>query len=197
MHTPESLTELLLQSEGPTLEFKSNTPPPESLSRLISGFANSGGGTVIVGVQEPNHVLGTDVARFEKLVQHAKERLRGQLELVHYPVNIGGKSLGVIEVSAAKVPVATPEGYFQRVGERDEPLNAQQLVQRMSTIRDPTAAISALSETITEQSKELSKLRESFEKANSWQRKAIYALLGAIATAVVKLGLAAFGAGGG
>ena len=195
MHTQQTVAQLLTQVEGPTLEFKVNTPLPESLARLLSSFANTSGGTVIVGVKEPDVILGTDIVRFEKLVTRAVERLHGQIDVAHYPVEVGGKKLGIIEVKPAKVPVAASEGYFRRVGERDEPFNAQQLVQRMSAVPDHGAAIASLSETIAGQSTEISKLRESFEKANSWRRKAFYALLGAIATAVVKLAFAALGAG--
>ena len=197
MHTPQSIALLLKQGEGQALEFKVNTPHPENLSRLISGFANTSGGTVVVGVREPETILGTDVARFEKFVQLAKARLHGEVNLTHYPVEIDGKNLGIIEITASKVPVAAQEGYFRRTGDREELLTAQQLVQRMSAVPDPAVAVSSLSETLAGQSAEFAKLRESFEKANSWKRKALYALVGAAATAVVKLVLAAMGVGAG
>ncbi len=63
----------------------------------------------------------------------------------------------------------------------------------MSAIPDHSEAITSLSETIAAQSKEIEKLRESFEDANSLKKKIFYALLGAAATAVVKLVLAALG----
>lgn len=195
MHTSEAIVGLLKQAESPTLEFKVNTPSPESLSRLISGFANTSGGTAIIGVREPDVIVGTNIDRFNKLVQRAKDRMHGDVELSHYSVEIEGKSIGVIDVKASKVPVASAEGYFRRVGDQEEPLNAQQLVQRMSAVPDHAAAISSLSETIAGQSIELAKLRESFEKANSWQRKVFYALIGSIATGVVKLVFAAFATG--
>lgn len=197
MHTPQSIAVLLKQGEGQSLEFKVNTPHPESLSRLISGFANSSGGTVVVGVREPQTILGTDVGRFERLVQLAKNRLHGEVNLVHYPVVVDGKSLGIIEIKASKVPVAAQEGYFQRAGDRDEPLTAQELVRRMAAVPDQALAVSSLSETLASQSAEFAKLRDAFEKANSWKFKTLYALIGAAATAVVKLALAAFGVGAG
>ncbi|HEV6966202.1 ATP-binding protein [Roseateles sp.] len=197
MHTPQDIERLLKQGEGPALEFKVSTPLPESLSRLISGFANTSGGTLIVGIREPNTISGTDIARFEKLVQRAKERLNGKVEIAHYSVEVEGKSLGVLEVQQSKIPIASPEGYFHRVGDREVPLDASQIVERMSSVPDHAAAIASLSKTIAEQSAEFGKLRESFEKVNSWKRKAFYALLGAAATAVVKLVLAAFGLAGG
>lgn len=197
MHTPQDIERLLKQGEGPALEFKVSTPLPESLARLISGFANTSGGTLIVGIREPNTIAGTEIARFEKLVQKTKERLNGKVEIFYYSVELEGKSLGVLEVKQSKIPIATPEGYFRRVGDREVPLEASQIVERMSSVPDHAAAISSLSETIAEQSAEFGKLRVAFERVNSWKRKAFYALMGAAATAVVKLVLAAFGVAGG
>jgi len=193
MHTPESISQLIKQGEGPTLEFKVNTPHPENLSRLISGLANTDGGTVVIGVREPATVLGTDIDRFKRLVQLARTRLHGEVEVIGYPVDVDGKHLGIIEVKRAKIPVASQEGYFRRVGDREEPLTTQQLVQTMAAVPDHSAAITSLSETISVQSGELAKLRDSFEKANSWQRKAFYAIIGAVASAVIKLVLVAVG----
>jgi predicted HTH transcriptional regulator len=197
MHTSQDIERLLKQGEGPSLEFKVNTPFSESLSRLISGFANTSGGTLIVGVREPNTIIGTDVARFEKFVQKTKERLNGKVEVTSYAVELEGKLLGVLEVQKSKIPIASPEGYFRRVGDREVPLDASQIVELMSSVPDHAAAIASLSKTIAEQSAEFGKLRESFEKVNSWKRKAFYALLGAVATTVVKLVLAAVGLAGG
>ena len=197
MHTPETIAQLLKQGEGPTLEFKVNTPHPENLSRLISGLANTSGGAVVIGIREPAIILGTDIERFKRLVQLARARLHGEVDLVDYSVDVDGKRLGVIEVKRARVPVASQEGYFRRVGDREEPLTTQQLVQSMAAVPDHSVAITSLSETIAGQSNELARLRESFEKANSWQRKAFYALIGAAATAVVKLALAVAGLGDG
>ncbi len=193
MHSPESIVQLLKQGESQTLEFKVNTPYSENLARLISGLANTSGGAIVIGVREPETILGTNIGRFEKMVQLARHSLHGEVELIHYPVEVEGKSLGVIEVKPSRIPIATQEGYFQRIGDREELLTAPQLVQRMAAVPDQTTAITSLSETIAGQSTELAKLRDSFEKANSWQRKAFYALIGAAATAVVKLVLAAVG----
>lgn len=164
---------------------------------MISGFANTSGGTLIVGVKEPNTITGTDIARFEKFLQKTKELLNGKVEISSYSVELEGKLLGVIEVQKSKIPIASLEGYFRRVGATEVPLDASQIVELMSSVPDHVAAIASLSKTIAKQSAEFGKLRESFEKVNSWTRKAFYALLGAVATAVVKLVLAAVGLAGG
>lgn len=193
MHTSETINQLLKQGEGPTLELKANIPHPENLSRLISGLANTSGGTVIVGVREPATILGTNIERFKRFVQLTRTRLHGDVDLVDYSIEIDGKEVGIIEVKQAKVPVATQEGYFRREGDQEVLLTAQQLVQTMTAVPNHADAITSLSDTIAGQSRELEKLRKSFEQANSWQRKVFYAFLGAAATAVVKLILAAVG----
>ncbi len=193
MHTLETIAQLIQQGEGPTLELKVNTPHPENLSRIISGLANTDGGTVVVGVREPTTFLGTDIDRFKRFVQIAKTRLHGAVEVIDYSIDFDGKHLGIIEVKRAKIPVASKEGYFRRVGDREEALTTQQLVKMMTAVPDHSAAINSLSETISVQSGEIAKLRDSFEKANSWQRKAFYAFIGAAASAVIKFVLAAVG----
>lgn len=196
MATSADVLSLVQRGEGPTVEFKVNTPLPENLARLISAFANGEGGVIIVGVREPNFIAGTDAARFNLLVPKGTARLSGNAQVRHEVVEVNGKAIGLIHVSPAKTPVAAPDGYFRRTGDTQAPMTVQQLVERMSAVPDHGASIQALSQTISTQTNEIGKLRESFENANSWKRKAFYALLGAAATAIVKLVLAAIGVTG-
>jgi predicted HTH transcriptional regulator len=196
MITEAQIRELLKQQEGPTLEFKVNTPMPEQLARLLSSFSNTQGGTVLVGVREaPNEIVGTDIDRFNTLVRRALERLHGGADVRHHHISVNGKNVGVIEVSRSQGLVASDTGYFQRVGEQDQPLSAQELASRVSTQPDRNAALASLTETITAQTGELTKLRESFDNANSWKRKLLWAAIGAATSAAAKGALAYFGLG--
>lgn len=196
MTTAADIRALVERGESLTLEFKVSTPLPENLARLLSSLANTEGGIVLVGIREPDVIAGTDAARFKLLVPKGIARLGGNVTISHEVVEVDGKTVGVIHVAAAKLPIAAPDGYFRRVGDAQEPMSAHQLVDRMSAVPDHGAAIQSLSQTISVQTSEIGKLRESFEKANSWKRKAFYALVGAAATAVVKLVLAALGLAG-
>lgn len=187
MLTPDQIQPLLRIGESSTIEFKANTPAPAVLARILSSFANADGGTVIVGVREPNAILGTDVERFNKLLRVSLEKLQGDIQVEHQIIDLEAKSIGIIQISAAKIPVASPEGYFRRVGTRDEPLAVQQLIERMSAAPNSLTAIESMSRTISAQTIEIAKLRESFEKANSWKRKVPYIVLGAVASAIIKL----------
>ena len=193
MLTLETLRALIAQPEGPTLEFKVNTPSPEILSRLMSSLANTQGGTIVVGVREPGEIEGVDPKRFERFAALAAQRLEPRAKVRQQVIDVNGKNVGILQIERSELPVASREGYFQRTGDRDEPFTAEQLVSRMSSVANHSKAIETLSHTIATQSSEFAALRQSFEKANSWQRKALYALLGAAATALVKLILAATG----
>lgn len=90
---PETIAQLLKQGESPTLEFKVSTPHPANLSRLISGLANTSGGTVLVGVREPGIIVGTDIERFKHIVQLARTQIHGELSLIDYSVDVAGKRI--------------------------------------------------------------------------------------------------------
>lgn len=196
MTTAADIRALVQRGENTSLEFKVSTPLPESLARLLSSLANTEGGIVLVGIREPHVIAGTDPDRFKLLVPKGIARLSGNVAISHKVVDVDGKAVGVIHVSAAKSPIAAPDGYFRRIGDAQEPMSAQQLVERMAAMPDHGAAIQSLSQTISVQTSEIGRLRESFEMANSWKRKAFYALMGAAATAVVRLVLAALGLAG-
>lgn len=105
-----------------------------------------------MGVREPATIFGANIGRFNRLVRLARMRLHGAIDLVDYSVEVDGKELESIEVKPAKILVATQEGYFRRVGDREELLTAQRLVQMMTEVPNHVAAIAALGETIAGQS---------------------------------------------
>lgn len=187
MITSEDLYALLAQGESDSLELKTNIPAPDKLAKLLSSLSNTKGGTVVVGVREPNNIVGTDIERFSKYVGLARCQLHGRLDVEYYPIAVEGKTLGIIEVRPAELPIATSEGYFKRVGEQDVLIGASQLATEFSSVSDPSAAITALTETISAQSSQIEQLRVSFEKANSMRVKFFFIILGAIIGGVVRM----------
>ena len=58
------LTRLLQQHEGKTLEFKRDLSSPDRFLRSVVAFANTSGGTVLIGVEDgTRHVLGVSEPR--------------------------------------------------------------------------------------------------------------------------------------
>ena len=184
--TPANLLPFVKQGESSTLELKVNTPEPANLARLISSLANTAGGTIVVGVREPSQVIGTNSARFDKIVKAATALCSGPLDATHYTLNINGLTVGIIEVKRASIPVAAPDGYYQRVGDSTRLLDARDLVTLLTANPDHNSVIASLVQ-------ELQKSRGSFDKANSLKTKFAWAVLGAIATGIGKVVLASLG----
>ena len=184
---------LIARGESQTVEFKERLPPPDVIARLVSAFANTEGGVILIGIREPNQVVGVPIEPFERAYQRVLERLTGEVRTEKSVINIGGKSVGVIQIEKSPSLVGTTEGYYMRFGESTKLLEAKELSSKASHSTNSDQAIVSLAETISKQTEEIGKLRESFEKAHSWKRKALYALIGALASGAAKAVLASLG----
>ncbi|WEL77510.1 putative DNA binding domain-containing protein [Pseudomonas sp. CBSPCBW29] len=152
------------------LDFRVSLPSPEELSRMLSGLANSEGGMIVVGAENSDVVVGINNNHLERNIKSAKELLYGRIEVDCSTMLVEQKTFGIIKVKASEIPVSTVKGYFKRVGDEYVLLDASQLFAKSISAPDHTAVISSLSEMITSQSSQFEKLRESFEKANSWKK---------------------------
>lgn len=56
--TPDALKRLAALGEGPRLEFKNRVPRPDRIAREIIAFANTDGGTILLGVDDDGSVVG-------------------------------------------------------------------------------------------------------------------------------------------
>lgn len=86
---PTDLRHLIQTGEGTFLEFKKTVPVPAKIAREISAFANTSGGTILIGVQDNKEISGIR-AYFEEefLLQEAAQKLcvpavTVHIELVH------------------------------------------------------------------------------------------------------------------
>ena len=86
-----NLTEPLREPEGKTLEFKRDLSPPERFLRTVVAFANTSGGTILVGIEDRSrHIRGVTepLALEERAVNlisdSIRPRLMPDLEIVSY-----------------------------------------------------------------------------------------------------------------
>jgi GTPase len=56
--TDRKLSELISQGESETLEFKQKLPPESIISRILAAFANTKGGTLVIGVRDQGELIG-------------------------------------------------------------------------------------------------------------------------------------------
>ena len=123
------IEDLIKNGESQTVEFKERITAPQMLARIISAFSNTDGGTILIGIREPNIVVGIDPERFENTYQQAVQRVTGLAKTSSEIIELNNKKIGVIHVEKAVSPVGSSEGYFTRLGESDRALGPEQLKQ--------------------------------------------------------------------
>lgn len=133
--TSQRIEDLLRAGESATVEFKARLPDPKTVARLFVAFANTQGGTLIVGVDGE----GTPIGLSDEEAVHAHKRLRELAsavlpsETVSGIVDLGGRTVVYLDVAKAApnvAPFATAEGeFFVRRGSKTEKSGGEQLVR--------------------------------------------------------------------
>lgn len=102
------LRHLIQRGEGTFLEFKKTVPSPEKIAREIAAFANTSGGTILVGVDDYKNITGIS-AYFEEeflLMEAAYKYCVPSVQLDIELVHSGSQDVMVVRVpEAEKKPV--------------------------------------------------------------------------------------------
>ncbi|MBU1616177.1 MAG: putative DNA binding domain-containing protein [Candidatus Margulisbacteria bacterium] len=87
--TWEDILRLLIQGEGPSVEFEKNVPSEDDIARELVGFSNTDGGKVIYGLDDKSkHLLGATLREdFESWIKniaktHCQPAISVTLEVV-------------------------------------------------------------------------------------------------------------------
>ena len=102
--------------ETSTLELKENVPSAKELARLMSGFANTDGGIIIIGVTDNFRIVGVpEGAPLENLYQEACSSLRPRPLMNYRFADIAGKQIFIITIQKYPGPILTKdERYYIR-----------------------------------------------------------------------------------
>lgn len=192
--TPEELRALLRQPEGETLEFKSGLPDAYELQRVVAAFANTHGGTVVLGFDErAQRAVG--LAHPGVAAGHVQEWLEG----VTPPLDVDIESVE-IEPATHLVVVRVPQGRdfpylgngqaVERKGDRVVPISRERIVGRFAAQDDNRPpATDPVADAIATQSAEIAGLRRDVTTLSTrlhWRRqlpiRAGAALGGAVVT---------------
>lgn len=98
------------RGEGQHIEFKLRVPRPERMAREMIAFANSGGGTLLVGVDDDGSIVGVkDVEEEEFSIRHAVgAHCRPPVKWRSYRVPVSRRR----EVVVITVPVSKQKPHF-------------------------------------------------------------------------------------
>nr|VFJ64120.1 MAG: ATP-dependent DNA helicase RecG [Candidatus Kentron sp. FW] len=134
MH-PEFVRQLIDQGENGQVEFKSVDARPEAIAREIVAFANTAGGTLLIGVGDDGEIVGLETNDItgkgveERLANISRHNIIPALRLDSRLVGIAGKKLLVVTVpKGCDKPYQTIDGkYWIRVGSTNRTATKEEL----------------------------------------------------------------------
>ena len=191
--TSESqVREIVMHGENDRVEFKTHIPDLSTLVKHVSAMANTHGGTIYVGIQEPQWFVGTQPEQVIKLVERAKPLLLPSVDLQVQTIEVDHKPIVAISVPESKEVVFGNGMALRRVGDRIIPLSTDELSRKITSPADPVE-IRKLADAISKQTAIIEKLRDELKVANSFKSKlkdyliggVIGAIFGAIATSLL------------
>jgi predicted HTH transcriptional regulator len=190
--TPEIVRALILQGEGPAVEFKATLRDSGALARLISGFGNAEGGVLLVGVEDGGLVVGADIDHVSRVFQLALARMVNAPRVDLEAVELYGRRVAVITVGKSDRLVVASEGVYSRVGSQTTPLPAERIASALSRHGAIAASeASPIAEAIHGLTTTVEDLRRRIAEANSWRAHLQQYLVGGVVGAIISFVLQA------
>ncbi|MEX0647346.1 MAG: ATP-binding protein [Balneolaceae bacterium] len=106
---PADLRHLIQTGEGAFLEFKKTIPSAEKIAKEIAAFANTNGGTILIGVDDNKTITGIS-AYFEE--EYLLMKAAQQWCVPAVPLNIELVHSGPYDVMVVRVPEAKKKPVF-------------------------------------------------------------------------------------
>lgn len=103
--------------ESDTLEYASILPPSKIIAQLISAFANTKGGYIILGVDSENNIIGlSEDSKVDKIMENALNLLSTQPNMQHQYVLHQGKKLYAIKIEKSETLILVENTSYKRIG---------------------------------------------------------------------------------
>jgi ATP-dependent DNA helicase RecG len=179
-----NLFEIISKGESETLEFKTNLRDPATLAKHLAAFANSKGGTLLVGVREPNIVVGTDEKRIAEIVGRSKPMLSPALDVHTQAIPVNGKWVVAISVGPSPEVVFSDGQVLARFGDTIQRLPPERLAAKLGTVIGKSS-IDSLAESISKQTAIIEKLRGELQEASGLKSKMKDYLIGGAIGAIM------------
>jgi len=193
----KTVRELIQQGESGRVEFKATLRDPSILVKNVSALANTHGGKILVGIQEPNKIVGTDPDQILHIVERTRNALSPSIDLDVTTVTIDDKHVAVISVPESPEIVLANGMALKRLGDRNVALTPPEIAKKLSPESDSqkidrlTDAVSKLTDTVEQQNQTIVDLQKQQEAASSPRSKAIDYIIGGFVGALLGVILAA------
>jgi len=193
-YNTSDIASLLKKGESEVLEYKRDVSPA-ILAKLVSAFANSYGGLILVGVDDdPRHystptIIGTNSARLEKIYKSTLDRVTPKPKTILSIVTVNDKNIGVIEVEKSDRLIVSDEGVFNRTGTSTQVMSPSSIVQVVRR-SDEQDQLEVMAKSISQLTQSMEEMKTKLDDSGSWRNKAVDYTLGGIAGAIISLILA-------
>ncbi|MDA3790609.1 MAG: putative DNA binding domain-containing protein [Desulfobacula sp.] len=116
----KKIDNLINHGENSSVEFKLQEAHPDSIAKEITAFANTQGGTILLGVDDAGAVIGIDNSKNweEWIANIARNNIVPSIHVSYNKIDIKGKYIGIVEVPKGQdKPYQTSRNYyFIRIG---------------------------------------------------------------------------------
>lgn len=136
-----NLEKLLLEPESKTLEFKRDLSSLDPILKTVVAFANTAGGTLIIGRTPDGHLSGIpDIFKAEEALANAiADGIRPSIFPEIEIATINGKNLLVVKVSHWRAPFylkreGIPHGVYVRLGSTSRPAGPELLAELQRSV---------------------------------------------------------------
>lgn len=177
---------LIRRGESIDLKLMTSVPSVLRFAQLICGFANTSGGTIIIGVQEPDRVVGCDWQTLSRVFERALDQLNPAPECYLHQINIDSHVIGVLKVAKSPQLVVSSSGAFLREGSQTRAIPANQIEARLAV---PGALDThAIANALAENTETIERLSETLARSQSfrgqWPGYAFGCILGILASVI-------------
>lgn len=126
----KEIRQLIKQGESQNIELKSSLSLKNKVGETISAFANTEGGTVLIGISDKKEILGVNIGK--KTIEDLANFLKWNTDPEIYPDvkvrQVNGKDIVKIIVKEKdEKPVFFKDRVFQRVGKTNQRISASKI----------------------------------------------------------------------
>jgi len=133
------LKNLIQTGESSFLEFKRKITSPERIAREMAAFANTKGGTILIGVDDNGDLIGLESYLEEEFLlnQAAEDLCKPKLELAVELLHVGKRDVLIVHVAEAKnKPVFVASDSRRKVYIRQQDENVEASEQRREVMKN-------------------------------------------------------------
>ncbi|MFQ5842193.1 MAG: RNA-binding domain-containing protein, partial [Thermodesulfobacteriota bacterium] len=127
--TAKQLKELIKQGESRNVEFKQAASSARDLAREIVAFANTLGGTLLIGIDDSGKIIGVkDFKEAEQIITNTlSHNCRPSIQATISRIDVSGKTLAVVEIpEGTSKPYEANHVVYLRTGSSTRPASREE-----------------------------------------------------------------------